>query len=537
MSFAIFSRQRPGQSAWREGRWWVLITVSYMVVWSALNLAALTVPWWYQDDWWMAGQPPASVMALANEAGRPVTAVLLLAQYWGLPPDGVAGNMAIRWSQGFWHCLTAALAALFFSQLVGRRWAAAAGLPFLIWAFNGEAVLWFGGIQHVAGAFFAVAGFLLIVSGCARRLAWLAGLGSIGQALAVLSNQAPANAGLLLWLALVAHRLIEAEKLGPVRPTGWRQRPFAAGGEKLDSLLRGLPIGLTLREAGWLAGGLAGGAAISLWMMIRAGYNRAEAPIELAGKLDFLRQLTVKLFAWPGYYPAVTQAACLTVAGLFGGLAVVLWRGRRLSMATLLWLAMIVPGGLGLLFFANLVIAMNWASYRIFYSAPLLLCVLLVMAWRMAGELKPAWIPRVRALLCVCLALMAGGFGYVSFRHAKDYRRFARREIQTVRNLELAAQRMGRHKVLTMPWPYCAATVNWNPHAVRYPNLDAHRSEFLTEWSGHPFIEFQSTLLQTVDPALRERYRAFAQSFTPGPPYFEFVPAPDDPDLILVIPR
>lgn len=509
---------------------WSSLAAFFWVLWLGANLPALTEAWWYQDDFWMMEQPAHRIYELAHSAGRPVTALLFVLHKLWRTPDDYAGALLVRLLQGLMHAGVATAFVAVVSRQVPRTWAILSVLPFLLWAFNGEAVLWFGGIQHVAGGGLAISGLGLILAGVARERWWVAALGSALCGSSILANQAPTGAAIFLWLVTLAWRGMDGAFPRQVVPSvggGF----FTGVGQTLDRWVGGRNPRSILVEGLFLGCGLVAGAAVSLAMMLRWSYHRTAAPINWESKLQFWMELNEKLFFWPGFYPLATQVmvgALLLALGLTMFLAVA---KRRMGGGALLGMGAILLSGSALFFLANLIIAMNWASFRIFYTAPLYFGVIALTAARLSPGPSLRWVPLG---LCAGLGLT---FAHLSWIHAGHYPAQYRSDLAVLRQAEEEARAMGATRVLTMPWPHAADTVNWNPYGHRFSHLDAHRSEFNTDWSGHPFIRLHSSLLTPEPESRRPEFAPLSRAVPAGPPWYAFPQAPGEPDLILIVPR
>ncbi len=505
---------------------------------------AISSVWWYADDFWMmerrlAGES-SQIYGLAHQAGRPVTALLFLLHSWATDQHHPERALAVRLLQGAAHVLTTCLLFHVFRRRLPYGPAILCALPFLLWGFNGEATLWFGGIQHVFGALFSVVGYLLVDRGEKySSWGWKAAGGGF-CACAMLANQNPATACLLLWIwdGLAGWETEERnrpaqEQLPEIPP----HFIFAKIGRHLDLLF--------LRKKAWpwlgrgwsLLCGLGLGAIISYYLLYRFQYHRSQGQIVWLDKLAFVVELNRYIFLWPEFYPKVLRMSGYAFLAAIATTMLFLFLTRprewwRITSAVLFLLAAAV-----LPYLANLLIPGNWPSFRILYLGPM--AVGCVGAW-----LFLFWRNRIFCQIVLSVLLFSINWHYVWLaRHnAPNYPKLYQADLATLRQIEEAARTKEIREVLVLagegcPWPF-----ELNPYGIRYYHYDAFRSNFHTPWTPHAFIRLHSDVLQARGNEFdnRERvrsYRDWANQLPPGPPYFRCEIAPDNPRLLLVIPR
>lgn len=523
---------------------WLAVGVCYFLLWLAPNWPAVTGTWWFADDFWMIERRSAGeqhrIYELAYTAGRPMTSVLFVLHEWAMNPESPGGAMVVRLIQGAAHTLGALCLALFFSRFLPRWKAALAATPFLLWGFNAEAVVWFGGIQHVFGALFAISGWLFIAKGIEQRRWWLWVLGALVAGLSILCNQNPATAALMLWVFALAFGGDQQSAFAGIHPKtllqGWeRTRLFESAGRMIDRLLAIRPIGNFFWQGLHLFWGLGLSALVSLWLLKKYSYHRAGSDIDWAAKWAFYKELNLTLFFWPDFYPTGLQVAhglLLGVAG--GGLVVALIRRSLTFTGFVLWVLALAAGTV-LPFLANLLIPMNWPSFRIYYIAPILICALLGLAFRL-------WSNRIGTWAVVLVAISIGWHNiWLTAHNSPNYPGLYQKDLQTLATIEQEAAKLERDTVLVLvgaiAWPW-----EENPYGIRYYHKDGFRSNFHTPWTPHPFIRIHSDKLKAPGDEFEikqwgEPYTTFARSLPAGPPHFLVVPAPDRDDLLLVVPR
>lgn len=523
---------------------WIIVGVCYFFLWLAPNWPAVTETWWFADDFWMIERRSSGeehrIYELAYTAGRPMTSVLFVLHKWAMDPTSPQGAVVVRLIQGMAHVLGSLCLAAFFARFLPRWKAALAATPFLLWGFNAEAVIWFGGIQHVFGALFAVGGWLCVAAGLEQKRWWLWATGALVAGLSILCNQNPAAAALMLWVFAFAFESDRPGAFGGIQPKslvqGWENtRFFESLGRLLDRLFTIRPIGNFVWRGIHLCWGLGVSALASLWLLKKYSYHRAGSDIDWASKWSFYKELNLTLFFWPDFYPTglqIAHGALLAVVAI--GLIVALIRRSLTVTGFILW-GLALLAGTVLPFLANLVIPMNWPSFRIYYIAPILICALLGLAFRL-------WSCRIGTLIVVLVAIGIGWHNiWLSAQNAPNYPKLYRKDLETLVFIEQEAEKLGRDTVLVLvgaiAWPW-----EQNPYNIRYYHMDGFRSNFHTPWTPHPFIRIHSRKIKAPGDEFEirqwgEPYTDFARSLPPGPPYFVVVPAPDKEDLLLVVPR
>ena len=141
---------------------WLLALALFLFLYIVPAWPALIHAWWYSDDLCALEQGWRTLVPHCLENGRPVQslwyALFLLEQ----GPGASAVNCGFRFLQVGLH----AAAAICIVRVIWQQvpsWAAFAGvLPFLLWGFSPEAVLWRGAGMYTLAACLAAAGLLLI---------------------------------------------------------------------------------------------------------------------------------------------------------------------------------------------------------------------------------------------------------------------------------------------------------------------------------------------------------------------------------------
>jgi hypothetical protein len=449
-------------------RWlgsWGGIYALIFLLWVLANYPALFHSWWYRDDfvYGLLVEKTSLLNGLKEihrsyrNDGRPLAILTEWPFGWNYYPH--AGfNVAVHWAQGVGHCAVALLLASILSRYLFRWQAVVATAPFLLWCFNGEPVLYSSAYDYVLAAFFSILGLHFVLEGGRTGNNRSYGLGAILVACSLLTNQAPAPAGLIVWLATVAARL-----------TG----PEAAEVSKAT----------LVREGAWLSISFFIGGLMTTGIAALSRAPRAEWPHDFLGKFDYWVGLNRTFFFWPKYYPLDLDflLGCFLIIGVVvpGYLFLKAGRPGLLALIYALYLASLI-----LPYLSNLVVAFSWMSFRSFYLAPLALTLVAVVLFRLAGG--SIWSNGFISLLvmAICLNYLA-----IAQNNARDYVQTYIQEIGVIQNLEWVAKETHVDLVATIPDSSPA-----NPFALHYPWLDGHECDFRNPASLGPAIRLLSPL-------------------------------------------
>ena len=439
----------------------VLILITYIAIWSVANWPALKQAWWYQDDFSFSENGPISTIYHGLDIGRPIASLWFLTYLIDIAEkESYPGNILLRFVQGIIHCLAAFVAALLIWKQT-KRWAAfLAVLPFLLWPFNGEAVLW------RAAGFYPIAALLSLSGIYAIRYNYPA-IGVLALILAMLTTQSAALAGLVVWI--ITWSLI------------FLQRKSWPG--------RQLRFETTYVLAGYIVGGLLSYIIAQHFELVQA--HRTVFTSDLGDKLAFLFELN-HLFIASDHYPA--WLTTLHTILLSGAVILIATRGHQMGWSIhqislpILGLAatFVTP------FLTLLMVAESWPSWRVMYLAPFLI----TGAWILWDQVVGAW--RVGAVVVVgllCLILI----GYVNIARvsASEYVEVFQADLGVLHQMEryVSQQRVMDNQVYVATSP--GFVRRWNLHGIKYMHGDSKLSAYLKSWTAHPFVRRFSRLQPT----------------------------------------
>jgi hypothetical protein len=366
-------------------------------------------------------------------------------------------NRLLRLLQGGLHAVVATLVGLHFRRRGGRSAGVVAGLPFLLWPYSAEAVLWRSAGQYVLAALLSVAAAEAVTrrrQGAAVALA----------ATAVLTHQLAGTAGLVVWA------------LGAV--LAWP-----------DARVPGREL---RREIGALGGGLLLGSAASA-LLARLAQTATGIGLDQAlgsARIALLWRLESLFLAGGLFYPAWLAGVQLALVALVPVAAVTGFGPATRVRAVAAGLALLA---LGLLLpYAPLVaVAVHDVDRRSFYLAPLALGAAFAFAERAGAQRRglsaAAWL--------LLLALVAG---YLPLARdaARGYVRLYEADLRLLADVERIAERHGTRRIrfLLEDAPRPA-----NPHGLDFRRGGPLVSALLTEWSAPGFVRTRSPLVPEAD--------------------------------------
>jgi hypothetical protein len=480
-----------------------IIAILYVAIWAAANWPALSQPWWVGDDFSIA----VEYDPLHNyRHGRPLQNLVHGSLQFETGAAGETVNMAAHIIQGVFHCLAAASMAYLLSRRFADKWPFVAMLLFLLWPFNGEAILWRSAGSMPIAAFLSVLGVIAIDAGVSNGRKLLLGLGITLIAAAGLFHQLGAAAGLALLMAFV-------------------------------STSRSERTGRLVWEIALTACGYAFGAALVL--AITAAYsgdaNRAEIATDAAAKLSYFWQLTSRhlLENLPTSVAALQVGLaigllCMALMTLFARKAALGQRLLRVAAMFALFVTPVLP---------VLLVGESPTSARIVYFAPLLLVTSVVLLFQYTSPsdetahdesdsvMRRATDVRRRHIAHYGLVLLVG---YLSVRYmvlaqmnAQDFVTVYSGDVAQLQQLEqnAGASTAGASSQIVVANP-AGYLRTYDPYKIHFLNGDAKASVFHVPWSVGKFIEWQSSLTPVVDINVTNQCSSLCQLRAQDQPFY-----------------
>ena len=444
--------------------------VLYFSAWFIANWPAAHRAWWYLEDYYRIEYLSDSIPKGFLE-GRPLNGIWFLT--FALDSNAAAQfqNIFLRLLQGGFHCLAASISAYLLWDDTKHFSSFFCFLPFTLWPFNGEAVLWQSAGGYPLAAFLSVLGVFVLKSqsqgSSIRKI-----IGSVLIALAIFSNQIAAMAGLVVWFLIVCVRLLKDRS-------------------PLEFMGRA--------ELGYLAGGYFGGGLASILMAryLDASLERSGFAENIFDRLRYISDLNSLFFSWPEFYPAWltwTQLILLLAAVMVP--LIIFLRSKKPVSTFLLFLDVLIAAFV-IPYAPLLLLSESWASFRIFYLAPMLLSL--------------AWITIMQQKVNISVRFAAAGifavilFGYftIAWNNSAEYPKVFDADMEKLKELrELADQNQVENIFVASSPEY--PVDEWNPYGIKYLYKDSKLSAFLVTDTAGPFIRTFSNLHPINDTTVQE---------------------------------
>ncbi len=445
----------------------LFVAAGFFVLWALANAPALRQAWWFFDDYSVGDVLSAGNVEHHLEQGRPGQLVWMFTFLMDAGGQRTAANVALRLVQGLLHCLAGAFAAVLLWCVTRQRLTLLAPLPFVLWPYAGEVVLWRAAGEYPLAALLAVAG-----AWKARTSERLPGGLAAAALLAagVLTHQLAAGAGLVVWCLVVGVMAVVDQ------PLPWRR------------------LG---REALLLANGYVMGGAASVaiaWLLSGGDPGRLRPVSSAADKLHFLAEANATFLTSPIFYPRWLAACAVGAAALpFVVLAVAaalgrLRRGRAVLAAAALATAFVTP------YAAQLAVADNQLSWRVLYLAPFVFAG----GWAILDGLAAK--AAARAAAAAVYAAVVAAFVPLSWNASGVYVRLYEADRAALRDIEAKAAALGVRRVFVVTSE--AAPRDMNPHGLDYRWGGLKMSALLVEWSAPYFVRWFSSLEPVDDDAV-----------------------------------
>jgi hypothetical protein len=460
-----FIKMRP--QAFRSAAFfWTATSLVFLLFWVMANYPALTQAWWYRDDFimhWLLKNPVPilgwmDVYHSFLVEGRPLGALEAGWPFiWNVYPHAGV-NITFRWAQGIAHVGATLALAMMLSRHLPHWQASLILLPFLLWAFNGEAVLYASAAFIVWSMILSLAGAHLILTGVERNRPSRCFGGAVLTALALLTYQASATAGMMIWSILLALRLVEDRRLN---------------------------LG-AVREGAWLAAGFFVGGIWTTCLAAIHGSSRAQLPMP-EEKFSYWLDLHRTFFFWPKFYPHILDLLHGALLGL--ALVQIILFLARAGKAGLLLLIPLALGSI-LPYLANLVVAASAFSFRTFYLAPLFMTMLLAIAFRLTAGSR-VW----QGILVGLVVAICCNYTVIARQNADDYVRLYLGEVQTISELEKSGLKTHYNIVVVLP-----DTSTAHAYGITYDWLDAHGCDFTNYYCTFSALDLMAPSLKLQIP-------------------------------------
>ncbi|HEY8965909.1 MAG TPA: hypothetical protein VIM58_05670, partial [Candidatus Methylacidiphilales bacterium] len=467
----------PADRLFERGRLWnhFALFALFYAAWAVANFPGLAAPWWQTDDFVFTdrcnllkgvGHALHESWALYANDGRPFSIPIALLFTINQPAHAAAGLFA-HWLQAALHVFGAFVLSRTLARYVKPWQAALASLPFLLWSFNSECVLWTNSFQYVWGYLVAIWGIREFLVGSEtgnRHRLWI-GTALVGAA--VLTQQSPSGTPLMVWLIAVALRALG-------------KAPFDAAQQKR----------LFWKELALLCGAMVVACVVALVLGHLNGGTRTHLSLHPGQRFYYLRVLD-GLFLWwpkpqPDFYPvAVKVLHGFLLASFLGLVARHFAKDRRAAFLCLLaaGAALVLP------YWAHLITDTFSPSFRVFYAAPLLFAAVIAIGFVLAARA-----PAVRGLLVVLVLLLSWEYARIAHAQSGEYVELYRKQVEVVRQAEALARENGCDTLAVCPPPIDSPVKNLNPFGLHYFFWDSRQSSLHFFYSAARLVRAHTTM-------------------------------------------
>jgi hypothetical protein len=402
------------------------------------------------------------------QLGRPVEWLWMFTFAFDGRGDHAWANIAVRLLQGLIHSAAAALAAGMLTEGPEKPHPALAGLPFLLWPHNGEAVLWRSAGTYPLAALLSLWGVHRIKRGGPAPAS--VALGAALIVVAMLTVQLSACAGLVLFGLLVG--------LSPAN-RGARRRESAV-------LLLAYFLG-----------------AVASYVLARSqgGMLRVQLTTGPGQRASFLLHAVERSLASGELYPPmlgtlVIAGHVFVVAALLLSLVRAL-RTRDLQRAALplsVLVAFVTP------YLALMPVAHEPPALRELYLAPLALGGAYV-------ALRAPHVPSIVATLCrATLVLVVVGYGRIAWSSSGTYKATFEADRRTLQRVEQEARVLGFTRISVCHYGSPDVPVEGqNPYGIDLRFGGPRLAALAGKGSAESFIRWFSTLDLVEDEQVQER--------------------------------
>lgn len=451
--------------------------IIYLSLWSFANWPALNEAWWSTDDYFFMEQVGKSNYPSFSglTTGRPVCFFWYETFLLENNSSREIYNVLLRFIQGAIHCSAAILAAILIYQSTNRWTAFLSTLPFLLWPFNGEAVLWRAAGYYPLAALFGLVGVYVIWQSKGKNNSRLLA-GCLCIVLAVLTNQVAGLSGLILWVILITLSILD-------------DTPTASEHRKL--YFRTSLIVSVYLLAGFLSYFIAN-------YFSALDESRAIFTSHYVEKLLYLSRLNYDLLFYPRYYPFWLRLLMVMLIMIYGLVFLETCIRQKCSIKRVILFALF-PITLFVIPYAPLLlVSENSTSPRLLYIAPLSITGLWVVLDRSMGN-------RIFARMTLLVILIFIVLGYVSIARvsSSEYVESFNEDLRVlniIRNYGSSIKKEELQVSVVTPPNFIR---DWNPYNLKYMNGDSKRSAYLTSWSAAPFVRLFSGLATTDNDSIR----------------------------------
>lgn len=447
----------------------IIIFTGYLIIWTIANFPALKVSWLICDDfshitdwmdWYKNGGGFRDIPtrhAFVN--GRPFAFILYSTFLIDGEVNGGLYNMILRYFQGIIHCLSVTIILVVLWHKTYKFNIIFYLIPFLIWPFNAEAVLWRAAIHYPVSALIISLGIYIINFNISNNI-YRNLFGIVLIILAVCTNQLVSFLGIAIFVIILGVSSLNNKSI--INKQTFNQ--------------------ISIVILGYIIGGI-------LTYIIGATFgDRTNIANDVLGKILFLMELNHLVIFNSNFYPKwlnFLHALLVIVPILLMLLKIInnAVHSKKIIVALFCYLLLfVIP------YTTILVAKENYPSWRVMYIAPIVFSSALIYIDHLFVNSKIKYIFIYPALLSIVICYV-----YISRINSSEYPIVFYNDLNRISEIEnyLTDNKIkAHHPIHIVSYPDYIKT--WNPYSVRYFHGDSKTSAMVRDWYLYPFMDIFS---------------------------------------------
>jgi hypothetical protein len=449
----------------RQNRIFIFIFL-YFILWCITNFPGLRHAWLYLDDWNYSYKITNNdyepiINASVYKNGRPGEYLWLLTFHLDGYSNNKLQNIIIRFGQGLIHSTVAFIVSYLLWKMTKSIISFFAVLPFLLWPFNSEAVLWRSAAEYPLSALLSLLG-LVFIDGNNIRCSWTRALGILFINIAVLTNQQGALAAFVVWMILIS----------------------------VSAIRKYININKIINSSIYIIIGYLSGGIISFWLTRQnASLSRTQLSLNIFNKIGYLVNLNKFSLLDNYYYSKLTIIIHLIIIFSFIPVLFLYFKDKKypyiyypISFVPIL-LEFFVPYG------AVLLVSESWPSWRVMYLSPFLICGAWFIIAYSLNHIK--WVKYAPYVILLFLLINYCKTGYI---FSGEYQIIYNQDLTLLHSIKEFAKKnnLPSTSEITVANDPISKDVNWNPYHVTYIHGDSPLSAYLVPYAWPYLIKKNS---------------------------------------------
>jgi len=429
------------------------------------------MPWWMGDDfnyivnwriWYESGDPLTKMPSWhALKNGRPLMVILLSTFLIDNTVNSEIYNVILRYAQGIAHCLAVTIMLIILWYKTHKINIIFYILPFLIWPFNAEAVLWRSASQYPFSALLICSGMYLILINSSNNISRNI-LGILFIVLSIMTNQVSAFLGIAIFILILGIKSLNNE----------------------DVLIKETYNQIFIIFLGFIIGGF-----LSYIIGCTSG-DRIGISNDIIGKIKLLIELNYSVIFNIKFYPRwiIFIHSFLIILPIL----LILYKkkhsslpSRNIILALVCYLSIfIIP------YSAILLSKENWPSWRIMYISPIIFTSAFLYLDYLLDRFKFK-----KFIEFATLILLVIGYVQISRINTSEYFEAFNNDLKQI---EVIDNYLREHD-LAKDYPIHIVTFpdyvrTWNPYNLKYIHGNSKTSAIMRDWYVGPFLSLFSSL-------------------------------------------